>query len=149
MTGQEGVSVECVLCDVYDHRDEADSHVVVVGGTVFTMLNKFPYSSGHLMVVPVRHVRSLPELDDAELLDAMHAVGQAMKVLEQVYGPDGFNVGINDGEAAGASLPHIHIHVVPRWSGDTNFMPVISGTKVMPESLTDSAVRLREAYHNL
>ena len=101
------------------------------------------------MVVPVRHVRSLPELDDAELLDAMHAVGQAMKVLEQVYGPDGFNVGINDGEAAGASLPHIHIHVVPRWSGDTNFMPVISGTKVMPESLTDSAVRLREAYHNL
>ena len=85
MTGQEGVSVECVLCDVYDHRDEDDSHVVAVGGTVFTMLNKFPYSSGHLMVVPVRHVRSLPELDDAELLDAMHAVGQAMKVLEQVY----------------------------------------------------------------
>ncbi len=146
MTGQEGPRVDCVLCDVYHHRKDGASHVVADGGSVFTMLNKYPYSSGHLMVVPVRHVRSLPELTDTELLDAMHAVNRAMEVIRQVYGPEGFNVGVNDGEAAGASLPHVHIHVVPRWSGDTNFMPVISETKVMPETLSDTAARLREGY---
>ncbi len=121
--------------------------VVHAGERAYVMLNKFPYNNGHLMVVPHRHVGRLAELDRAELSEVM-ALGQlSERVLVREYAPHGFNMGLNLGKPAGAGIEdHLHMHVVPRWNGDTNFISVVGETRVLPEELPATAARLRAAF---
>jgi ATP adenylyltransferase len=136
----------CVFCDAAAGDDE-ERLVVHRGSDAFVLLNKFPYSSGHLMVAPYRHVGELSELSDDEALEIHSLATQGLAALRAVYGPEGFNLGWNLGRVAGAGVvDHVHQHVVPRWSGDTNFMPVLADVKVLPEHLLETRTRLAEAW---
>jgi len=124
-----------------------DSLVVHRGETALVLLNKFPYSSGHLMVAPLRHVAALEELTEPEVLELHRLTGESLAALRDAYRPDAFNVGWNLGEVAGGSISaHLHEHVVPRWAGDTNFMPVLADIKVVPEHLLATRERLTAAW---
>jgi ATP adenylyltransferase len=138
----------CVFCDeAAGALDPSQSLLVHGGETAIALLNKYPYASGHLMVAPRRHVGELTELTDAETLDIHALAASSVATLRAVYGPDGFNLGWNLGRAAGAGIAdHVHQHVVPRWSGDTNFMPVLADVKVLPEHLLETRDRLRSAW---
>ena len=126
--------------------DDETNYVIVRDRTCFALLNKYPYNGGHLMVVPYKEVADLNGLTDEELADLWKLVRRCIGALTAVMKPDGFNVGINLGKVAGAGIvEHLHIHVVPRWNGDTNFMPVIAGTGVLPEALREVAAKLRAA----
>ena len=126
---------ECVFCAAAAGSD-ARELVVERGAHCFTLLNSYPYASGHLMVAPYRHLAGLEDLDDAELLCLMRLARRAMQALREVMSPDGFNAGLNLGAVAGAGVAdHLHMHVVPRWQGDTNFMPVLADTRVLPQAL--------------
>lgn len=126
--------------------DDEANYVVARERTCYAVLNAYPYNGGHLMVVPYKAVPDLDTLTDEELTGLMKLARRCMAALRRVMKPDGFNVGINLGQAAGAGIiEHLHIHVVPRWNGDTNFMPVIAGTAVLPEALRDVAAKLRAA----
>ena len=141
---QEG----CVFCnEAAGALAPAASLLVRDGGSALALLNKFPYSSGHLMVAPRRHVGELAELTDEEALEIHRLAVEAVSALGRVYGPGGFNLGWNLGRVAGAGIAdHVHLHVVPRWAGDTNFMPVLADVKVLPEHLLETRDRLREAW---
>jgi ATP adenylyltransferase len=136
----------CVFCRALEGDDE-ERLVVHRGERAFVLLNKFPYSSGHVMVAPARHCGDFGELEPGEATE-IHALAAAgIAALKQVYGPDGFNLGWNLGRVAGAGVvDHVHLHVVPRWSGDTNFMPVLADVKVLPEHLIESRRRLSAAW---
>jgi ATP adenylyltransferase len=136
----------CVFCTAAAGDDE--EHLVVRRGErAFVLLNRFPYTSGHLLVAPYRHGPGFAELEDAEALEVHRLGGEGLRALGAVYGPDGFNLGWNIGRVAGAGIPdHVHLHVVPRWAGDTNFMPVLGDVKVIPEHLTATRKRLAEAW---
>ena len=138
----------CVFClEAEGALDAAESLRVYEGETAIALLNKFPYSSGHLMVAPRRHIGSLGELNDDEALEIHRLAVAAIDVLTQAYGAGGFNLGWNLGRIAGAGIAdHIHLHVVPRWGGDTNFMPVLADVKVLPEHLLETRDRLRESW---
>jgi ATP adenylyltransferase len=124
--------------------DDVENLVVVRDRTCFALLNKYPYNGGHLMVVPYKEVADLNGLTDEELADLWKLVRRCIAALNAVMKPDGFNVGINLGKVAGAGIvEHLHIHVVPRWNGDTNFMPVLANTTVLPEALKEVAAKLR------
>ena len=126
--------------------DDGENLVVARDRTCFALLNKYPYNGGHLMVVPYKEVADLHGLTDGELADLWMLVRRCITALTAVMKPDGFNVGINLGKVAGAGIVgHLHIHVVPRWSGDTNFMPVVANTNVVPEALRETAAKLRAA----
>jgi ATP adenylyltransferase len=145
--GGERTHEGCVLCAV---GDGDDNRLVEQSELTYTVLNLFPYSSGHVMVVPRRHVADITDLDAAESAAVFAAAQRAVRALRQALGPDGFNLGVNSGEAAGAGIAdHFHLHVVPRWSGDTNFMPVLADVKVIPEHMEQTAAKLREAYATL
>jgi ATP adenylyltransferase len=132
-------SDECVFCAKPAAGDDRESLIVHRGDLCFVILNLFPYTNGHLMVAPFEHVGRLQELDPGTTAEMMDLAQQAMRRIEEVYGPEGFNVGVNQGRIAGAGVEgHIHLHVVPRWAGDTNYMPVLADTRVMPQSLEDS-----------
>jgi ATP adenylyltransferase len=138
---------ECFLCTLpAEHNDRANL-ILFRGESAYVLLNLYPYNSGHLMVVPYQHTGDLAHLD-AAIADEMTRVTQrAVDVLQQAYRPDGFNLGMNLGKPAGAGVPdHLHTHVVPRWTGDTNFMPVVAGTKVLPESLDQTYERLEPFF---
>ena len=136
----------CVFCAALDGDDE-ERLVVHRGGRAFVLLNRFPYASGHLMVAPVRHLGALADLDAEEAAEIHALTVDALAALDAVYGPDGYNLGWNLGRVAGAGVvDHVHQHVVPRWSGDTNFMPVLADVKVIPEHLAESRRRLAEAW---
>ena len=137
----------CFLCDAVSGA--GGSLVVARDQATVTLLNRYPYNTGHLMVAPVDHVADLLEAGDERAGQLIAAARRAMRALQEAMGPDGFNVGVNHGAAAGASIEHLHMHVVPRWSGDTNYMPVVGGTKVLPELLDDTAARLRAAFSGL
>jgi ATP adenylyltransferase len=141
---QEG----CVFCsEAAGALATPESLLVHDGAAAIALLNKFPYSSGHLMVAPRRHVGGLGELADAEALEIHHLAVTAVDVLTRAYGPGGFNLGWNLGRIAGAGIAdHVHLHVVPRWAGDTNFMPVLADVKVIPEHLLETRDRLRAAW---
>ncbi len=126
---------------------EDESHYVIARDrTCFALLNRYPYTGGHLMVVPYKQSPDLDGLTAAELADLMELVRRCQKALTRVMKPDGFNIGINLGKCAGAGiLEHVHIHVVPRWNGDTNFMPVLADTTVVPQALAELAAKLRAA----
>jgi ATP adenylyltransferase len=136
----------CIFCRAAEADDEAGV-VVRRGREAFVLLNKFPYASGHLMVAPYRHVGDFVELTDVEALEVHRLAGQGIGALAQVYEPQGFNLGWNLGRVAGAGVTdHVHLHVVPRWLGDTNFMPVLADVKVLPEHLAESRRKLAEAW---
>jgi ATP adenylyltransferase len=138
----------CVFCEeAAGNLAEGETLLVRAGESAVAILNKYPYSSGHLMVAPKRHVGSLAELTDQEALE-VHRLGvAAVRVLGRCYAPGGFNLGWNLGHIAGAGIAdHVHLHVVPRWSGDTNFMPVLADVKVLPEHLLETRDRLRAAW---
>lgn len=135
----------CIFCDARDQ--EGESLVVWRGVMAFVILNKFPYNNGHLMVVPLRHVARLADLSPGELGEVGRLAQAAERVLTSIYAPHGFNMGLNLGRAAGAGvLDHLHLHVVPRWNGDTNFMGVVGETRVLPEELSATAARVRDAF---
>jgi ATP adenylyltransferase len=139
---QEG----CIFCRALEADDETGL-VVHRGRVTFTLLNRFPYASGHLMVAPYRHVGEFTDLRDDEVLEIHRLTSQGMGVLAQVYGPQGFNIGWNLGRIAGAGVTdHVHLHLVPRWAGDTNFMPVLADVKVMPEHLAETRRKLADAW---
>jgi ATP adenylyltransferase len=130
---------ECIFCTKPAGDEDRANLIVHRGELCFVILNLFPYTNGHLMVAPYEHVATLQELDEGTVTEMMGLARRAMGRLEEVYEPEGYNVGFNQGRAAGAGVEHhIHLHVVPRWGGDTNFMPVIADTKVMPQTLEQS-----------
>jgi ATP adenylyltransferase len=136
----------CIFC-VAAAGDDQEGLVLHRGEGAFALLNKFPYSSGHLMVAPFRHVAEFGDLDDAEALEVHRLAAQGIGALSAVYSPQGYNVGWNLGRIAGAGIvDHVHVHVVPRWAGDTNFMPVLADVKVLPEHLVESRRRLADAW---
>ena len=145
---QAGEQAGCVFCDEAAGAIAAEeSLLVVLGNTALALLNKYPYSSGHLMVAPRRHVGDLGELTDEEALEIHRFAVAAIDTLSRAYGPGGFNLGWNLGHTAGAGIAdHVHQHVVPRWSGDTNFMPVLADVKVIPEHLLETRELLRAAW---
>ena len=139
----------CVFCAALD-GDAPSPLTLHEGDGCFVILNKYPYSNGHLMVVPRRHVGKLSEATEEELSELMVLTRAAEQVLTEAYDPHGLNVGMNLGRPAGAGVPgHLHIHVVPRWNGDTNFMTVTAGTRVVPEDPVQTVDRLRPLFHKL
>jgi ATP adenylyltransferase len=139
----------CVFCRAAAGGEQADL-VVYQGAGCFVILNLYPYNNGHLMVVPNRHLASLADASSAELGELIELTRRAEVALTEAYAPHGLNMGINLGKPAGAGvLDHVHLHVVPRWNGDTNFMTVVGGTRVLPEELLHSAARLRPLFERL
>jgi len=138
----------CLFCRAIADPTDPDSELVVWRPEdAIVMLNKFPYNPGHVMVAPAAHKGDLADLDDAESAALMRALRRTIQVLRETLKPEGFNVGANIGRVAGAGIPdHIHLHVVPRWNGDTNFMPVLSEVKVVNEHLQQTAEKLRQAF---
>ena len=135
-----------VFARIAQSTDDEANYVIVRDRTCFALLNRYPYVGGHLMVVPYKEVPDLNGLTEEEVSDLWKLARRCLNALTTLMKPDGFNVGINLGKVAGAGiLEHLHIHIVPRWNGDTNFMPVIAGTGVLPEALTDIAAKLRAA----
>jgi ATP adenylyltransferase len=142
-----GQPVGCLFCSVLASADDTGQGILTRAPSALLMLNAFPYAPGHLMTATVRHVASPEDLDAAESHDLWRLTQQALVALRAEYRPDGFNVGANVGRAAGAGVEgHLHLHIVPRWAGDTNFMPVVGAVKVMPESLEETFRRLRPRF---
>lgn len=139
----------CVFCDALAH-DEGRALIVDEGASCFVILNLYPYNAGHLMIVPRRHVGTLAALQPDELAELAVWTQRAEIVLYEAYQPQGLNVGMNLGRPAGAGvLDHLHVHLVPRWTGDTNFMSVVGNVRVLPEELSQTAARLRPIFHRL
>ena len=137
---------ESIFADIARSDDDKGNHVIARTRSSFAILNFYPYNGGHVLVLPYRAVHDTCDLTDEELLDLMLLVNHCKQAIAKVMKPDGFNIGINLGKVAGAGIEeHLHIHVVPRWRGDTNFMPVIGQTKILPEALADVAAKLRAA----
>jgi len=134
----------CLFCDALGAGDDRARLVLYRGARAFLMLNAYPYTPGHLMAVLTRHVGTVAEAEVDELAETMRLVGLATRVLGDEYRADGFNIGINQGRVAGAGIEdHLHVHVVPRWNGDTNFMPVLGEVRVLPEALEVTYDRLK------
>ena len=135
----------CIFVELPKLDNDRDNLILHRGESAFVMLNAYPYSSGHLMVAPYKHTADLNELTDDELLDIQRLIARAIGWITAAYGPQGFNVGVNIGEAGGAGIPsHLHWHIVPRWTGDTNFMTTVSGVRVIPQSLESAYDKLKE-----
>ena len=137
----------CVFCEAAKQPDNPENLIIFRGKLAFVILNRYPYTSGHLMVVPYVHCKDLAELPDGTLLEIMQLTQKALSVLGQEYQPQGFNIGMNLGAVAGAGITeHLHMHVVPRWQGDANFVSVIGQTRVLPETLEETYYRMRQAW---
>lgn len=147
ISGDSNPAGECVFCSAPKIQDSPKNLVVHRGEKAYAILNRYPYTTGHLMIVPFLHVPSIEDLTPATRAELMELVSQALGVLREVYHTDGFNVGINMGSAAGAGITeHAHIHIVPRWGGDTNFMSTIGETRVLPEELEESFKRISSVW---
>jgi ATP adenylyltransferase len=137
----------CVFCAAQARTDNAENLIAHRGERAYVILNRYPYTSGHLMVNPFVHVSTLEELDAATRAEMMELASRCTTVLNAIYKPQGFNIGLNMGVAAGAGvLGHVHIHIVPRWKGDTNFMSSVGGTRVLPEALEVTYQRVKEKF---
>jgi ATP adenylyltransferase len=140
----------CIFCDALSADDDRARLVLLRGAHAYLLLNAFPYASGHLMAAVKRHVGTVTDARVEELADAMALVQRAVVALGAEYRPDGYNIGINQGRAGGAGIEdHLHIHVVPRWTGDSNFMPVVGDVRVLPETLDQTWTRLRSRLHGV
>ena len=145
--GSAGDDDGCIFCDQLAENNDDATHILVRRPKVFVILNAYPYNSGHLMVAPTRHAGDLNELTVVERAQLMEMTSASIDVLSRALSAHGFNVGMNLGRVAGAGVPgHLHVHVVPRWGGDTNFMPVVGDTKVLPELLEETAAKLRPLF---
>lgn len=138
----------CIFCDALAQPEDNKKNLIIKRGEkAFVIVNLYPYTSGHIMVAPKAHQPSLEFLDSETRAEMMELVSQSMEILKVVYTPQAFNVGANIGEAAGAGVPnHVHMHIVPRWTGDTNFMSTLGETRVLPESLEKTYKRIKKAY---
>lgn len=135
----------CFLCRYIKSKKDEKNLILYRGKTAFIILNRFPYNSGHLMIAPVKHIAELNRLSDEEQLELVKLTSLSIDLLKKALKPMGFNIGVNIGKVAGAGLEdHLHFHVVPRWNGDTNFMPTTSNTKVMPQLLKDTYRTLKK-----
>jgi ATP adenylyltransferase len=140
----------CVFCEAQAAKDGPENQIVYRGQNAYVILNRYPYTSGHVMVVPFAHQPSLDLLGANVRSEIMELANQSIQIIQSVYEPQGFNIGFNIGSAAGAGiLGHVHMHVVPRWQGDTNFMSTLSMTRVIPENLEDTFFRLKQAWDKL
>ncbi len=140
----------CVFCDKAIPGNDDHNLVVHRGRTAFLLLNLFPYNNGHLMVVPYAHYGNFQDLNEEEMLEMMQITKSAQQALDRAFHPHGYNVGMNLGLAAGAGIAdHLHLHIVPRWNGDTNFMPVLGDTKVLPDALDSSYRKIRDAWNEV
>lgn len=139
----------CVFC-VKATAPDVSEHILCRGDSAYVTLNRYPYNNGHLMVIPYAHAATLELLDPPTLTELMLLTNRALAALRQAYHPDGFNIGINLGQAAGAGIAeHVHVHIVPRWNADTNFMPIVGETRVIPETLGQTYERLRPLFNAL
>lgn len=137
----------CIFCVFPGETDDEANHILFRGEHSFVIMNAFPYSNGHLLVAPYRHIDKLEELSCDETAEIMQLAKKCVTALRAIAKPDGFNIGINQGTAAGAGIAdHIHLHVVPRWNGDTNFMPVFADVKVIPEALAQTYHKLKPYF---
>jgi len=137
----------CFLCDEPNEDDDESNFILYRGKWNFVVMNNYPYNPGHLLVAPYRHIDALEKLPKRELYEHNDIIVKAIKVLKEAFNPTGFNVGMNIGSVAGAgTADHIHTHIVPRWQGDTNFMPVIGGLRVIPEAVTETYRKLKGGF---
>lgn len=135
----------CIFCLKPKQKSDAKNLILLRGREAFVIMNLYPYNNGHLMVAPYRHIGDLGKLRDSELLEMMNLARRSQRAMAATMRPDGFNLGFNLGRAAGAGIAdHVHLHLVPRWNGDTNFMPVLAGTKVVSEGLAQTYRRLKK-----
>jgi ATP adenylyltransferase len=135
----------CIFCQIPAENKDEKNYILFRGKTSFVILNNYPYNPGHLMVAPFRHLATLDDLTNEELFEHFDLVRKSARAIKEAYKPEGFNIGMNLGRVAGAGVEgHVHTHVVPRWNGDTNFMPVLSDTKVLPEALASTYAQLKE-----
>lgn len=140
----------CFLCDAWNSSEPKTSWVVHKEVLSFVILNIYPYNSGHVMVVPSKHVANLEDLEQSEAVNLISLLQKTVLAIKSAYNPLGLNIGMNLGRAAGAGLEdHLHFHIVPRWYGDTNFMPIVSQTKVLPETLDETFLKLKKAFEEL
>ncbi len=141
---------ECFLCAALKKKNYEEVFILEKLGTGFTIMNRYPYNNGHLLIAPLRHVGSIELLNDEEIIDIHRLLTRAIAAINQSMRPAGYNIGINQGRVAGAGLvDHLHYHLVPRWQGDTNFMPVIGDTKVLSESLNKTYLLIRQGLEQL
>jgi ATP adenylyltransferase len=137
----------CIFCLAAEANNDEENLIFFRGKHVFLILNTFPYTSGHIMCVPYAHVARLYDLTQETRIEMIEVVSKSVQVLQLVYEPDGFNIGLNLGEQAGAGIAdHLHTHIVPRWSGDTNFMSALANTRVLPETLPQAYQRIKNAW---
>jgi ATP adenylyltransferase len=145
-TGKPGGDI---FVDLPAEQDDTKNLILFRGQFAFVILNAFPYATGHVMVAPYRQISEIDELNDDELLEINQLVAKSIRWLRKAYNPNGFNIGVNMGCAAGAGIPvHVHWHIVPRWNGDINFMTAIGGVRVIPQALEDTFRKLREAVES-
>ena len=138
---------ECILCGKPKQNNDELNQILYRGNKNFVMMNTYPYNPGHLMVAPYRHIADLGELTNEELHEHAEIVSQSIRILREAFNPAGFNIGMNMGKVAGAGIEeHIHTHIVPRWQGDTNFMPVMSDVRVVPEALAGTYQKLKNEF---
>jgi len=140
----------CIFCDFPKENRDKERLILYRGEKAFVIMNNYPYNPGHVMIAPYRHIGSLEDLSDEELLEIMKLAQLMVKAIKKAMKPEGFNMGFNIGRVAGAGIEgHIHMHIVPRWNGDTNFMPVLANTKVIPQAIKDSYEELKKALKEI
>ena len=140
----------CIFCEMAAPGDDRERLILHRGERCFTVLNRYPYNNGHMMIVPYKHVGELSELDGVDYEEMLSMSSASVKIMRETMEAEGFNMGLNIGAVAGAGITdHIHMHLVPRWRGDANFLPIIGGTKSMPEYLDDTYNRLKEPFEKL
>jgi ATP adenylyltransferase len=145
MMNSEKVDISCIFCHALAQADGPENQIVMRGKSAFVILNRYPYTTGHIMIVPYAHTDTIEKLDSETRTEIMELISEMVACLRELYNPQAFNIGANIGSAAGAGVAdHIHFHVVPRWAGDTNFMSTIGETRVLPEELIDTYWRVRK-----
>jgi len=137
----------CIFCEKPALRRDGTSFILRRGRHAYVIMNIYPYNNGHLLIAPYRHLAAIEELPEPVLLDMLRLAQASLKALRKAYAPEGFNLGVNQGKAAGAGIAHhIHLHIIPRWGADTNFMPLLGETRVLPQHLKASYARLKAAF---
>jgi ATP adenylyltransferase len=140
----------CVFCQKIDEDNDRENLILFRGQTACVMLNLYPYNTGHVMIIPNEHIATLEDLSAETSMELLRLLQESLTILRKVLRPDGFNIGANIGKAAGAGIDgHMHLHIVPRWEGDTNFMPILAETRVMPEQLLDTFDKLQKQFDRL